>query len=213
MAIWPGAGSGMTEQPEFSTNYYQKKTLFELLPNTENEIIFLGNSITDGGERMELFSNSNIKNRGISGDVIRGVLYRLDEVTESNPIWVFIMIGINDLAIGREPDGVIKDYARILDRIRESNPGMKIYIQSILPVNDSFGQFEDHTSKAMEIKQVNSKLEIMAKQRHCEYINLDPVFADESGRLKANFTNDGLHLTGPGCIAWKHGIEIYLNAQ
>ena len=67
------------------------------MPDTPNEIIMLGNSITDGCEWSELFQNSNIKNRGISGDITEGVLYRLDEVTRSKPAKVFLLIGINDL--------------------------------------------------------------------------------------------------------------------
>jgi hypothetical protein len=45
-------------QENFRTTYYeQRRTLFESLPNTRNEIVFLGNSITDGGEFTELFRN------------------------------------------------------------------------------------------------------------------------------------------------------------
>jgi lysophospholipase L1-like esterase len=41
-------------QENFRTTYYdQRRTLFESLPNTRNEIVFLGNSITDGGECTE----------------------------------------------------------------------------------------------------------------------------------------------------------------
>ena len=67
----------------FSTYYNQRLTLFEKLPDTPNEIIMLGNSITDGCEWSELFQNPNFKNRGISGDINEGFLYRLDEVKRS----------------------------------------------------------------------------------------------------------------------------------
>ena len=39
----------------------------------------------------------NIKNIGISGDVVKGVIERLDNVESSNPKKIFLMIGINDL--------------------------------------------------------------------------------------------------------------------
>ena len=44
-----------TKKSKHSTYYYQRKTLFEKLPNSENEIIFLGNSISDGCNWSELF--------------------------------------------------------------------------------------------------------------------------------------------------------------
>ena len=68
------------------TYYEQKKSTFESLPNDEDEIIFLGNSITEGCEWNELFGDDRIKNRGISADVAEGIFLRLDEVTESKPL-------------------------------------------------------------------------------------------------------------------------------
>ena len=41
---------------------YQKRSLFEQLPIRGNDIVFLGNSITDGCEWAELFNNRHIKN-------------------------------------------------------------------------------------------------------------------------------------------------------
>ena len=38
----------------FPTYYHQRVTLFRALPQTKEDIIFLGNSITDGGEWGEL---------------------------------------------------------------------------------------------------------------------------------------------------------------
>ena len=52
------------------------------------------------GSWSEIFQNPNIKNRGISGDVTEGILYRINEITESQPLQVFLMIGTNDLAQG-----------------------------------------------------------------------------------------------------------------
>ena len=58
-------------------------------------IIFIGNSITEGGKNWsEKFNIPNIRNRGISGDVTDGVLERLDEIIFFKPKAVFILIGI-----------------------------------------------------------------------------------------------------------------------
>jgi hypothetical protein len=73
-----------------SQHWKETKSLYDLLPNDSNEIIFLGNSITFGCEWAVLLSNPNIKNRGINGDNTEGVLERLSEVTESQPDKIFI---------------------------------------------------------------------------------------------------------------------------
>lgn len=75
----------------YSDYYYAKKDLFEIMPNDTGKIIFLGNSITAGCDWHELFGNGNIKNRGIGGDIINGVIERIDEVV--NPKKIFLMMG------------------------------------------------------------------------------------------------------------------------
>lgn len=47
--------------PKYSTYYYQRATLFEQLPVSADDILFVGNSITDGGEWSELFNNPHVK--------------------------------------------------------------------------------------------------------------------------------------------------------
>ena len=48
----------------FSTYYHQCWNLFRSIPQTKADIIFIGNSITDGGEWNELFDDIHVKNRG-----------------------------------------------------------------------------------------------------------------------------------------------------
>ena len=64
---------------------YQKRSLFEQLPIRGNDIVFLGNSITDGCEWAELFNNRHIKNRGISADRSGWLLDRLDPIVNGHP--------------------------------------------------------------------------------------------------------------------------------
>ena len=83
---------------------YQKRSLFEQLPIRGNDIVFLGNSITDGGEWAELFNNRHVKNRGISADRSGWLLDRLDPIINGHPKKLFLMIGTNDLAVGIAPE-------------------------------------------------------------------------------------------------------------
>ena len=70
---------------KYSTYWQQRASLFAMLPDGKREILFLGDSITDGGEWQELFNNKKVKNRGISGDITDGVLDRLGEVISARP--------------------------------------------------------------------------------------------------------------------------------
>ncbi|MBF9252677.1 family 20 glycosylhydrolase [Pontibacter sp. 172403-2] len=190
----------------FSTYYHQRVSHFIALPHTEGDIIFLGNSITDGAEWSELFADSHMKNRGISGDVSAGVINRIQEVAERKPAKVFLLIGVNDLARNVPADSVVKNILWISDYLRQQTPATELYVQSILPVNDAFGKFDGHTNKGGLIQKVNGQLRADAGKHGYTYLDLYTSFSDDTGKLKASYTNDGLHLKGEGYTLWKHLI-------
>ena len=187
--------------------YYHRKEHFESLPDTENEIIFLGNSISDQCEWAELFGNPMIKNRGIGGDDTDGILERLDEVTASQPAKVFLMIGTNDLAYGKGTAHVLENIEKILDKIKADSPGTLVYVQSILPVDDGLHYTRDNE----QIDEINNALPEMALQRGYEYIDLHSVFRNEDGILDPEYSYDGLHLNGKGYLHWKEEIKDHIN--
>lgn len=198
----------------FSTYYEQRKSLFEVLPDTKGEIIFLGNSITDGGEWAELFGNKKVKNRGISGDKTDGVLFRLDEVTKSKPKMVFLLIGINDLAHGTSKDSVFQNICTIAQKIRKVSPKTKVFIQSILPINPVYGLFQTHTNKTPEVLWINGQLKRWCEKEQFEFVDLFSQFkCTDSNLLNPELTNDGLHLKGEGYILWAKIIKQYLTKQ
>jgi len=187
--------------------YYHKKEHFETLPDSENEIIFLGNSITDNCEWSELFQNPKIKNRGIGGDDTDGVLERLDEIVSSKPEKVFMLIGTNDLAYGKSVEHVLDNTRLILDEISTASPATKIYVHSVLPVDDAV----HYTRKNSDIILINQELEKLVKERGLVYIDLFPEFVDKNGILDKNYSLDGLHLNGEGYLLWKKIINGYVN--
>lgn len=200
-------------QQTHSTFYYQRASLFEKLKTTPNDIVFIGNSMTNGAEWSELFDNKNIKNRGISGDICMGVYDRLDVITKGMPAKIFLLIGINDIGRGASSDSVVVGINRIIDKIQIESPTTEIYLQSILPLNDSFGMFNGHTKRWSEIKPLNKKLEGLAKTKNqVTYIDLYSEFV-EPGTEKLNtlFTNDGLHLMAEGYMKWVEIISPYIN--
>lgn len=76
--------------------HFQRRSLFDVLPLHSSDIVFLGNSITDGCEWAELFENRHVKNRGISGDRSGWLLERLDSIIAAHPKKLFLMIGTNE---------------------------------------------------------------------------------------------------------------------
>lgn len=120
----------------FPAFYHQRESLFDILPTSHQDIIFLGNSITNGAEWTELFRNPLCKNRGISGDVTAGVLNRIDPIAAGHPAKVFLLIGINDLARNISTDSILNNIYLIADilrsRSRRQNCMFKVYCRSTI---------------------------------------------------------------------------------
>ncbi|MES2646034.1 MAG: family 20 glycosylhydrolase [Bacteroidota bacterium] len=194
----------------FSTYYHQRVTLFKSLPQTTGDLIFIGNSITDGGEWSELFKDLRIKNRGISGDVSAGLVNRINEISQRKPSKVFLMIGINDLARNISPDSLVKNILLIATWLKQEAPSTQLFVQSLLPVTDHFGKFASHTGKYKQIQEVNEQLKQKAVEYSYQFVDLNNFLSDKSGKLREELTNDGLHLNGNGYLLWKHKISPFV---
>lgn len=194
--------------PVLADEYWdQRVSLFELLPVHEDDIVFLGNSITDGGEFNELFGMDNILNRGIRSDLITGVEKRLGQVTAGKPAKIFLLIGINDVSHGHSVDELARRYERLVKKIREEAPATRLYLQSVMPVNNSFGRYKALKGKEKTIVGLNERIKDIAGRHGATYVDLWPGLADADGNLNRDFTNDGLHLNGRGYRVWTHSIE------
>lgn len=197
--------------PPYTTYYYQRVSLFEQLPITSDDIVFVGNSITDGSEWCELFNNINVKNRGISGDVTNGVYDRLNAILKGSPKKIFLMIGINDLARGRTNEEIVNGIFNITRKIKRNSPSTELYIMSILPVTPYYNKFQGHTKRWERVAKINNGIKEICLKEKVTYIDLFKHFSDGKGKMQKQYTNDGLHLTGNGYMLWKSIIESYVN--
>lgn len=204
----------VSAQNNYSTFYYQRASLFEKLSVDSTDIVFLGNSITNGAEWTELFQNINIKNRGISGDICQGVYDRLKCITDGKPSKIFLLIGINDMARGTSIDSIVDATQKIIEKIQTESPYTKIYLQSVLPVNDCFGMFQGHTKQKENIKPLNEKLEQLAITKKATFIDLYSHFiVPNTPLMDPRYTNDGLHLLGEGYIKWVEIVKPFISVN
>lgn len=205
-----GANS-FAQQEKYTTYYYQRATLFEQLPITSTDIVFLGNSLTDGCEWAELFGNPHIKNRGISGDEVMGIYDRIDPILKGKPAKIFLLTGVNDVSHDLMADSILVMYRKLVSKIKSDSPKTKLYIQSILPVNDEFTRFPKVHNKTQVILDINKGLKQLAKENGYTYIDLYTHFiAPGTQSLDKKYTNDGLHLLGPGYLVWKEVLKPYV---
>lgn len=183
-------------------HYASRVSAFHKEPVETGQIIFLGDSIVEGGNWKELLGSKNVINRGIGGDNTFGILKRIDDIIKRKPAKLFLLIGIND--IGKDiPDEVIADNCKkILKSVQEGSPDTEIYLHSILPVNPAFYKFPQHYNKEYNVIHTNRLLQDAAIELNCFYVNVFPVFMDKQQRLKKELSVDGLHLNSDGYSEW-----------
>jgi lysophospholipase L1-like esterase len=183
-------------------HYAKRIAIFEQEPVVTGKVIFLGNSITEGGKWPKLIGDNSAVNRGIGGDITYGVLKRLPDIINRKPSKLFLLIGINDIAKDI-PDEVIADNVRkIIQRIQAGSPETKIFLQSILPLNPTIPGFPQHYDKEDHVLRTNQLLRDVARLTGVNFLNLFPIFCDNQQRLSKDLTYDGLHLNEKGYEAW-----------
>lgn len=189
-------------QEYLTDTYKQRMEVFQQENGRKFSTIFLGNSLTQGGQWASYFPEEVVLNRGISGDNTAGVLARLGDITELAPKKIFLLIGINDISQNYDNQYIINQYKKIIAQIKDESPATQLYIQSLLPINNDFGRYKRLIAKEKQIKQLNKKLRCLSKKEKLIYINVYPAFLDGNNKLKADYTHDGLHLNEAGYAVW-----------
>lgn len=177
---------------------------FKVLPVTSNDVVFIGNSITNMNEWWEAFgSNHHVKNRGVSGAVTDEALANLEAIVAGRPKKIFFMIGTNDLGTQgiNNPEYVLANTRRMVDRVQKESPNTQIYIQSILPSKSGL--------RTLEVEQqTNALLKTLCEERGLTYIDL---WDDLQGIVTNTHSMDGLHLTASGYKIWCDKVAPYVS--
>lgn len=201
----PSDPSSNNIRTTYKIQYTERTSEFDSVPTTHAAIVFLGDSLTQNGLWNELFPDASLVNRGIRGDKTGGVLKRLDEVTRLNPDKIFLMIGINDLHSGKTGDQILENYTKIISTLQEKLPETRIYLQSILPVQE-----EKLPIKNQDIDELNREIEKLADGKALFYIDINSKLKSEKDGLAPEYTADGEHLKGNAYSIWADEVRSYI---
>ncbi|NLX81733.1 MAG: sialate O-acetylesterase, partial [Proteiniphilum sp.] len=123
----------------------------------------------------------------------------------------FLMIGVNDIARDTSIDSVAVGIERIIDKIKVDSPRTKIYVQSILPLNEDAEMFLSHTKRYLEIPLLNKTIEKIAHEKCVTYIDVySSLVIPNTEKLDLQYSNDGLHLLGTGYLKWADILKPYI---
>lgn len=154
---------------------------------------FVGDSITATGEWQEWFPDDEIINFGVAGYTTDDVIASLDDVIESVPDEILMLIGTNDLGLRYSVEHLVRNVETVLVELRRELPGARMLVQSILPRTEEFAPL---------ITDANIHLRQFSSTVRAQYLDLWPALATSTGALNELFTEDGLHLNRAGYEAW-----------
>ena len=176
----------------------------------KGQVVFTGSSLMEQFPLNEMLQGEalpyRVYNRGMSGFVAPQLLQVLDVcVYELAPAHVFLNIGTNDMS---RPDysqeALLACYRRILEEILSHVPGVKLHLLAYYPVNPDLEGQEGWAAEALRyrtnqvLREANQGVEALAREMGAEYLDLNAPLLDSQGRLKAQYTKEGIHLYPAG---------------
>ena len=183
---------------------------------TDQNIVFFGDSITEGYKVEEFFPDTFVINSGIGGNGTNSLLERIkDDVYIYNPSKTFILIGINDLNAGVPEEEILNNIQKIINGIKINRKYTKIYIESIYPIDltmfneKKYGFNKEITND--KIKEINLKIKDICEENDINYVDVYSSLIDDNGDLKQAYTKEGLHLTDLGYFKVTKVLEKYIS--
>jgi lysophospholipase L1-like esterase len=180
-----------------------RRTQFAALAQSKADLLFVGDSITEGGIWNEWFPTRVTANRGIGGDVSAEVLARMDALTATAKV-VYLLIGTNDLTMRVKEDEIVETVRAILLGLRAKYPEARIVIQSVMPRKANFRE---------RLRALNVRYVALADELGIEYLDLWPALGTSDGLLMKELSLDALHLNGEGYRRWVQVLEQDLAAN
>lgn len=192
-----------------------------------NKTVKHGETVFAGSSLMEMFpidklleesgSDKIIYNRGVGGFVSEELWNALDTcILDLKPSRLFINIGTNDLSDPSIPiDRMIAVYDKIITAVEQSLPDIRIYLMAYYPVN--YEAAAESMKECLRIRTnekialANTEVAALAARHSQRYIDINRNLKDEQGRLKAEYTIEGMHINENGYRAIFDDIMSYVN--
>ncbi|KLU67421.1 GDSL-like lipase/acylhydrolase [Desulfosporosinus acididurans] len=184
--------------------YSQNQPIYSTSSNSNynkifNNDVFLGDSITKGLSAYKLLDDSKVYAQvGIGTDKVRQLV---DSAAKQNPQRVFIMCGVND--VGKYTKAQFtQHYTDLINTVKAECPNAKIYVQSILPVQNQATQ-RNPSLNNVNIDEYNSAIFQIANNENVGFINPSSLVNFN----QSYYANDGIHYKPSFYTSWLNFLQ------
>ena len=167
-------------------NLYQQEN--DKYSDYEVDVVFLGDSLTDGYNLKLYYPDYVVSNRGIGGETTHGLEERLKvSAYDLKPKVVVMLIGGNNL------NTMFENYEDILIGLKDNLPNTKVILLSLT----AMGKDWRHKNEIACLNNV--KIKLLAEKYDYTFVDLfTPLFDINIGEVYSDYTTDGAHFTSKG---------------
>lgn len=174
-----------------------------------DDALFLGDSHTDGFKDYAGLPNATyLCHNGLtvwsalekSFQTANGKVTLDEALTQRQYGKIYIMLGINELGTGTA-ESWAEQYAVLLNDIRARQPDALIFLQAIFHTTQEKSETSYFKNETIDAR--NAELEKLADGEQVFYIDCNPVFDDETGALRADYSGDGVHVKAAHYVEWR----------
>lgn len=195
---WPGRGVVRV----FDWMSERRERFWRERERQQGSVVFAGDSLTENWRTLERdFPSMRLANRGIGGEVSRGLLFRFEEdVLTLHPRAIVILIGINDLTARQPAADTLHNVASMLDLRDARSAGTPVILCSVPPSAHPKAPVDERQRRAL-----NDGLRALAERRDAVlFVDLFDALAREDGSPEPRFfKSDLLHFSEAGQARWK----------
>jgi lysophospholipase L1-like esterase len=163
-------------------------------------VVFIGSSsIKNWTDVAADFPGIPVLNRGFGGSTLADIVYYEDRILlPYRPRLVVLYAGDNDLAEGRTPERLLRDYREFTARLRTALPAARLVYVSIKP-SPSRRAYIDR------MRETNQRIRAeIARDNLQAYVDVFTPMLDATGQPRPElFLADSLHMTRAGYVLWR----------
>lgn len=191
-AAWPGKGP-IRLHPWMKDN---RASFWKKREADKGAVVFAGSSMIANWKTLAKdLPELKVANRGIGGDVSRGLLFRFQEdVLDLQPRAIVLAIGSNDLSAHTDPTLIVENIETMVDQARAAQPDVPILLCPVAPRDGSSAPLKPGARE-----DLNARLVELGKKKGLPVLDLQTPFGDAEGKPIAElYAQDRIHFSAEG---------------
>ena len=193
----------------------EKQAVIDNTGQNAAEIVFIGDSITQGWEDVgrgvwsDYFQEHGAINLGFSGDRTEHAIWRLfnGDLSAIEPKVAVVMIGTNNTGHRlQDADETALGIRRITEILGHRWPETEILLLNLFPR----GKKPDDPMRRLN-HEIGERIEELGHQDGITYLDIGYIFLEPDGTISRDVMPDFLHLTPHGYRLWAEAMSEPLN--